>query len=392
MEIPQKWVYPINIITFNLSRLSPFRSKRIWIFGAWAGKKYDDNSRYLFEYIANSQTGKIRTVWLTRSPMVVDLVRNLGHEAYLGYSLKGLWLQLRAGLVFYTNSLNDFCLIPLVGGAEIGTSWHGMSFKKIYNSKYHGWKLIAKKLLDHIYSRTYRTLSFVPSEQGRRWFEESFTLNPDKIFITGQPRNDILKQVSKQDVLKKMGLDSQKKIILYLPTYRHAALGKDAMLRIVKGLYDDEEFNNMLKANNFLFLVKPHPVTPPLYLSDNDNFKVLTYHAVSNNQELLACGDILITDYSGGFIDFALLDRPIVFYTPDEEKFLADSEDIDSKFFDISKLNCAKTPHELAIKLANPLTVACDATNEVWEDRSIKGSCYSENVFNVLTSAVGLNR
>ena len=373
-----KLVFPINVITFNLSRLLPFRSKRIWIFGAWAGKKYDDNSRYLFEYIDKSQSAKIRTVWLTRSPKVVNLVRDLGHEAYLGYSVKGVWLQLRAGVAFYTNSLNDFCLIPLVGGAEIGTAWHGMSFKKIYNSKYHGWKYIVKKLFDHIYSRTYRTLSFVPSEQGRRWFVESFTLNPDNIFITGQPRNDILMQVSKQDVLNKMGLDPSKRIILYLPTYRHAALGKDAMQRIVEELYDDEEFKNMLKANNYLFLVKPHPVTPPL-------------HTVSNNQELLACGDILVTDYSGGFIDFALLDRPIVFYTPDEEQFLAESEDIDSLFFEISKQNCAKTPHDLALKLTNPSTVACEATNGVWEDRRIKGTCYSENVFKVLASAVGLS-
>ena len=117
---------------------------------------------------------------------------------------------------------------------------------------------------------------------------------------------------------------------------------------------------------------------------------MLDYLSVENNQELLAAGDMLVTDYSGGFIDFALLNRPIIFYEPDEEMFLKYSEDIDKKFFELSNLNKAKTPKDLAELIAEPTLVVCDATNKLWEDESIKDTCYSENVYNVICKEIGL--
>ena len=113
---------------------------------------------------------------------------------------------------------------------------------------------------------------------------------------------------------------------------------------------------------------------------------------MENNQELLGAGDMLVTDYSGGFIDFALLNRPIIFYVPDEEIFLRCSEDMDKKFFDISNLNKAKTPETLAKLISSPTIVVCESTNKMWVDESIKGSCYSENVYNVICKEIGLNR
>ena len=47
----KKYLWPINAFLFNMCRLYPFRDKRLWIFGALGGKKYDDNSRFLYEYI-----------------------------------------------------------------------------------------------------------------------------------------------------------------------------------------------------------------------------------------------------------------------------------------------------------------------------------------------------
>lgn len=387
----KKWAYPINFVTFNLSRLSPFRNNKIWVFGAWEGKKYDDNSKYLFEYINTHNQNGIRVIWLSDSVDAFNTVKSNGGEAYLNSSFKGKWYQLRAGVAYYTNALTDFGTFPLIGGAVVATSWHGMSFKKIYNSKYHGFSLFLKKAFDHVFSWTYRNLSFVPSEQGKKWFEESFTLNSDKIFITGQPRNDALNIDTRKKIFKILGVALNKKLILYLPTYRQKSLGKNAMETIVKQLYNDKTLDNVLTETNSVLLVKPHPLTPPILLDNRENFLVLDYLSVKNNQELLAAGDMLITDYSGGFIDFALLNRPIIFYEPDEEVFLKYSEDIDGKFFELSNINKAKTPKELAERIVQPTLTVCDATNKIWEDDSIKGTCYSENVYNVIIKEIGLN-
>ena len=270
----KKWAYPINFLTFNLSRLSPFRNKRIWVFGAWEGMKYDDNSKYLFEYVLKYNK-EIRAVWLSDNDAVVSKLRAKGHLAYLNKSLRGKWMQLRAGMAHYTNALIDFGTFPLVGGAIVATSWHGNGFKKIYNSKYHGFSLILKKTLDYVFSWTYRDLSFVTSDQGRKLFEESFTLNPDKIFITGQPRNDALKRNTREKIFSALGIGLDKKLILYLPTYRQLSLGKEAMYTIVKQLYDDKSLDKVLRETNSVFLVKPHPLTPPIALERRENFIII---------------------------------------------------------------------------------------------------------------------
>lgn len=386
----KKYLYIINSITFNLSRLSPFRSKRIWVFGAWRGQKYDDNSKYLFEYVSKNNNDEIEAIWLSYNPTVVEEVRQRGFRAYRSGSLRGVWIQLKAGAAIYTNSLMDFGFFPLVGGAEILTTWHGMSFKKIYNSKYSGWSRKTKVFLDHIFSWTYRTFSTVTSEQGKKWLMESFTLDPNEIYITGQPRNDILKEVNKQNVLEDSSIPIEKRLILYFPTYRNSSMGENAIQDIIEKLYDSKELDDALKLTNSIFVVKPHPVTPPLKLKSRDNFMVFDYKTVKNNQELLGVGDILITDYSGCFIDFALLNRPIIFYVPDEEKFLKESEDIDRNFFEISCLNKAINPIELADKIMNPSIAACQKTNDIWEDESIKGTNYSENVYHLILKKVGL--
>lgn len=383
-------IWPLAFMMFNLSRLMIFRNKRLWVFGAWEGMKYDDNTRYLFEYVNRHYSDSVKTVWLSKNQEVVDSVRSVGLEAYRTDCLKSLWMQIRAGVAIYTNSLNDFGMFPMVGGAEVVTTWHGMSFKKIYNSKYHGWKLLVKQTMDRLFSWTYRTLSTVPSEQGRKWLMESFTLNPEEIYITGQPRNDVLKQVDREKVLNQMGINPERKVILYLPTYRLPSMGKNAMERIVKDMYDCQQLNKVLDENNCVMVVKPHPLTPKLEIECRENFVVMDYLSVANNQELLGSGDILVTDFSGGFIDFALLNRPIIFYEPDEEKFLAQSEEMDEKFFELCKMNKAVTPEELADRIAHPSTVACDATNEIWEDKSIRDTCYSENVYQVIKKKVGI--
>ena len=131
----------VNIFSFNICQLIPFRNRTLWVFGALEGKKYDDNSKYMFEYMLKEHGEDFRCVWLTNSAETMKMLRSLGMESFLNCTWSGKWLQMRAGVAFYTHGLMDFGLFPLVGGAEIVALWHGMGFKQIYNGKYHGVKL-----------------------------------------------------------------------------------------------------------------------------------------------------------------------------------------------------------------------------------------------------------
>ena len=383
VKSPKKYLFPINILIFNLVRLFSVRDKKLWVFGAREGHQYDDNSRYLFEYINNHKEG-IRAVWLTRERKIAEIVREKGFEAYTVYSFRGILAALRAGGACYTNGLIDFCVLPLIGGSKIVALWHGMGFKKIYNGKYHGKTLKCKKIIDRFFSWTYRDITLSTSNYANLWLEEMFTLNKEKIFITGQPRNDAFRYVSKNDVLSKVNIDGTKRIVLYMPTYRQTSLGEDAMEEIVKNLYDNNQLCNVLDKTNSVFVVKLHPLTPHIDIKNRENFIILDYGAVENNQKLLGCADILVTDYSSCFIDYALLKRPIVFYVPDEDRFVEESEKLDDMYFEIEKLCRTENPVTLSNQLLSPHNKVSCMTNEIFEDESICGTCYSENVYRVI--------
>ena len=378
----------INIAIFNLCRLIPFRKKRIWVFGALEGKKYDDNSKYMFEYMINAHPQKYRCVWLTSDSNCLKSLKDIGVEAYLNNSWKGKWMQMRAGVAFYTHGLMDFGFFPLLGGAEIVALWHGMGFKQIYNGKYDGLKLRLKRFLDHLFSWTYRTITPVTSEYAANWAQRMFTLNPRQIYITGQPRNDVFMKVDRNKVLDGLGIDTAKKVIIFMPTYRQAAMGCDAMCRIVKELYENLILKTMLEKCNCLFLVKLHPLTPQIDLPARDDFRILNYYDVTDNQQLMSACDMLVTDYSSCYVDYALLHRPIIFYLPDEKMFFEKSEKLDDGFMKVAHANCAMTPDGLAKCIMNPSMAAVNIINDLFEDESIRGTCYSENVFNIVKQKV----
>lgn len=385
------WALPINIVVFNLCRLIPFRNRRLWVYGAREGDKYDENAKYMFEYMNENHAGEIRSVWLTDNVEALRLIRSKGYESYLNKSWKGKLLQLRAGVALYCHGLLDFGTVPLIGGAEIVALWHGMGFKKIYNGKYSGGKLKLKKALDHLFSWTYRTLTPVTSDYAKNWANEMFTLRYEEIVITGQPRNDAFKKLSKETIFSSLGIDAKKRIIIYMPTYRMPQLGKDAMLKIVKELYDSKELGNALIKTGSILLVKLHPLTPHIDLPQRENFIILDYSAVESNQDLMGVCDVLVTDFSSCFVDYALLKKPILFYVPDEKEFLSHSESMEAEFFDICNLNKVVCPRQLADGIINPSLAVVEKTNEIFEDESIRGTCYSENIYNVISKKIDIS-
>ena len=387
---PRKWSLPVNVVQFNLCRLWPFRSKRLWVFGAREGTKFDDNSRYMFEYMIREHRDEFRCVWMTNDSSVVKNLQAKGFEAELNSSLKGKWFQLRAGVALYSHGLIDFGMFPLVGGSFCVALWHGMGFKKIYNGKYTGKSLKAKKLLDHVFSWTYRDLTPVTSEFARSWVKEMFTLKDDGIKITGQPRNDAFRNVNKDEILSEIDIPADKRVIIFMPTYRQPQLGDNAMFKVVECLYMSKSLDKYLLVSNSVMVVKLHPLTPHIDLPQRENFMILDYQAVEDNQQLMAIADVLVTDYSSCFVDYGLLERPIIFYTPDEEVFIEHSEKMEPDYFKLAALCKAQTPDELVSKLEHPNMEIVKRTNEIFEDESIKGTCYSENVYNAICKEIEL--
>ena len=129
------------------------QSNNIWVFGAWFGNKYSDNSRYLFEHINNFKPNII-PVWLTRKKHVVKKVRLLGYRAYKINSFLGFWYSARASVSFCVTDNSDVNYININKTLKIQL-WHGTPLKKIgYDdditsnwNQYNNQKIINKMLL-----------------------------------------------------------------------------------------------------------------------------------------------------------------------------------------------------------------------------------------------------
>jgi len=83
------------------------------------------------------------------------------------------------------------------------------------------------------------------------------------------------------------------------------------------------KLNQFLKDNNAVLTVKNHPNTEPF------NFRGIDIIDISNSpckevSVLLRNADILVTDYSSVWVDYLLLDRPIVSYCYDFDSYKED--------------------------------------------------------------------
>lgn len=110
------------------------RKRNLMIFGAWFGNKYDDNPKYLFEYIYNFRKD-LKVTWITSNDMVYQIVKSKNLPVCKSHSWKAIYLSLRARYVITAtyNLGGDIGekLMKLMGGARFINLWHGVPLKKV---------------------------------------------------------------------------------------------------------------------------------------------------------------------------------------------------------------------------------------------------------------------
>jgi len=144
-----KYIFSLPLYWFSFS--IP-RSKNIWLFGAWFGYRFADNSRHVYEYIYEKGLS-IRAIWLSRKRSIVDTLRKNGREAYLVSSLHGYWFSCRAAVVISSNGKADVNRLAISRAKKIQL-WHGIPLKKIglFDD-------ISVKYSNHKFNKLYKTSS-----------------------------------------------------------------------------------------------------------------------------------------------------------------------------------------------------------------------------------------
>ena len=153
----------------------------------------------------------------------------------------------------------------------------------------------------------------------------------------GYPRNDFLYNYTEndiKDIKQKIGIANvEKKIILYAPTYRdnqHAS----GVGYTYKTEVDFDKLKQKL-GQDYIILFRAHWLVANEF--DFDKYKGFIFD-VSNYDDindLYVLADMLITDYSSVFFDYANLRKPILFYMYDLEAY---RDDIRGFYLDLKEL------------------------------------------------------
>ncbi|WP_026680018.1 CDP-glycerol glycerophosphotransferase family protein [Virgibacillus salarius] len=197
--------------------------------------------------------------------------------------------------------------------------WHAAGAIKKFGLMDPSIKNRSKKAImrfQQVYNKFHYTV--VGSERMATIFRQSFNLPNESILRTGIPRTDVFydkkeeKRISKQIQLEFPTI-KDKKIILYAPTFR------DKQLSNYQVQLDMEMLYNHLSSDYVLF-VKLHPAISNSLINNYPNF-VYDVSDYAETNHLLMVTDLLITDYSSIPFEYAIYQKPMIFYAYDLEEY-----------------------------------------------------------------------
>lgn len=214
-------------------------------------------------------------------------------------------------------------------GQSVVQLWHGCgAFKKWgYSTAEKKWGASKKELDRYPIHNTY-THVCVSSPKVSFAYAEAFGCSEKVIMPLGAPRTDIyfdsdfIKE-SRNLINEKYPQIDGRKIILYAPTFRGDSVGKS----YIKNMLNIEEMSKNL-GEDYVLLIKQHPLTADKFSIEGSTFAFDISKDVAIETALCAA-DIVITDYSSLIFEYALLERPMIFFAYD----LAEYEDARSFYF-----------------------------------------------------------
>ena len=314
LTLKKRWMFKSSIYNKYYNN-QEIKENKI-LFESFYGKFYTDSPKYIYEYLYETFGDKFEYVWVLNkrgvkipgNPKTVkrfslDYYKHLAESKYLVFNTRHpKRLMKREEQVFIE-------------------TWHGTPLKRL------GFDQGNLYLDDPNSKKSYRRDSkkwdymISPNRYTSEIYRSAFAYEGE-IIESGYPRNDILynddaKKINQIKTDKK--LPGDKKIILYAPTWRDDEYYDTASVKFTLKLDLDRLKREF--GDEYIVILRLH-----YFIADNIDLKGLKdfVYDLSKHEdiaELYLISDILITDYSSVFFDYANLKRPILFYTYDIEKY-----------------------------------------------------------------------
>ncbi|MCC9261317.1 MAG: CDP-glycerol glycerophosphotransferase family protein [Methanobrevibacter woesei] len=287
-----------------------------FIFNLFSKSKVNDNQiafvvddknsfKGNFQYIKRefSKRGDFDFVFFNKNSLSISNIKKLAKSKY----------------IFLNDNFLAIAFMNFNKDSKIFQLWHAPgAFKKFAASSSDNGEEIAviakaSKKTDYL---------FITSENIKGFYRDAFRIDENKIKSFGIPRTDYYfedKNIKKlrENFDERYPLAKNKKIILYAPTFRDNEEDNN-----VFNYLNLEKFNNDL-SEEYVLALRLHPKINQFFKGDIDTkADFIDVSGYKNEQELMLISDLLITDYSSIMIEFALLNKPIIFFTYDYDRYL----------------------------------------------------------------------
>lgn len=295
--------------------------KNVIFFESFLGRNVSDSPKYIYQYLQKNYPNKFKNVWVfnpefmdkpAKSPNTIFVKRfGLRYMYYLAVSKyqvinmrQPAWFQKREGTTFLA-------------------TWHGTPLKRLVFDMEN--VASANPLYKQVFYHQSRQWDYLitANQYSSDIFEHAFMYPKQQMLPTGYPRNDILNapdNLSRANHIKeKLRIPKDKKVILYAPTWRDDDYFEVGKYKFTLKL-DIARLKAALSDDCVLILRTHYFIANQL---DTSEFGSFVYNESTHDDiaELYLISDVLITDYSSVFFDYAILKRPILFYVYDYEEY-----------------------------------------------------------------------
>ncbi len=318
--------------------------EKLCVFEAFNGRKYCDSPKAIYlEMLNNKKYKDYKFVWAFIHPEEFKFLEKNRNTKVVKYHSDEYKKTYASAKYWFTPSRLPDYIKPKDNQVYV-QCWHGTPLKRL------GFDIVVKgknalhTLKDwrriYEYDATRYTYMVSPSKFVTEKYISAFNLKEigkDKCILeTGYPRNDSLftfDQKYVEKLKKDLGIPKNKKIILYAPTWRDdqykPGTGYSYNLAI-----NFDEFKRRF-SDEYVILFRTHYLIAEIIdLSKYEGF-IYNVSNYSDINDLYILADMIITDYSSVFFDYANLKRPMLFYMYDLEDYKNNARDF---YIDLNEL------------------------------------------------------
>lgn len=304
--------------------------EKLVLFECFDGRSYADSPKAMYlEMLKNKKYKDYHFIWCfndveSKEHKVLgenrntSLVKSGSAEYFIAFAKAKYWI---------VNAKVNDGIVPRNDQVFVQT-WHGTPLKKLrcdieVDSSFNSVSEIRRR--NDIDSKRY-SYFISPSKFCTDKFNSSFNLlnlhKKNIIIEKGYPRNDFLFNFKDNDIKSikaKLGIKSNKKIILYAPTFRDNQRSSYEGYTYNLGVDFDKWKKSLSK--DYIILFRTHYfISNSIDLSKYKDF-IYDVSSYDDVNDLYVISDLIITDYSSVFFDYANLKRPMLFYMYDKEEY-----------------------------------------------------------------------